>query len=151
MSSSGTKLKLKGVVSVVEGKLCGSSVTCKEAVVVEAVVLCVLCVLCVSLAVCCAVGVRCCCCCCCCCCGIGVVVGTRGEAGAVVGSSLSPRVVLGVVATVDTAAQTDANLEVEDVVLPAAAVVASAAGSCLDEAVEEGNVEDPEAKAKAGC
>ena len=34
----------------------------------------------------------------------GVVVGTRGGAGAVVGSSLSPRVVLGVVATVDTAA-----------------------------------------------
>ena len=35
-----------------------------------------------------------------------VVVGTRGGAGAVVGSSLSPRDVLGVVATVDTAAHT---------------------------------------------
>ena len=97
---------------------CRSSVTCKEVVVAEAVVLCVLCV---SLAVCCAVAVRCS---VCCCCGIGVVVGTRGGAGAVVGSSLSPRVVLGVVATVDTAAQSVGGLEVEEVVAPATAVVA---------------------------
>ena len=80
-------------------------------------------------------------------------MGTRGGAGAVVGSSLSPRVVLGVVATVDTAAQSAGGLEVEDVVPLAAAVVASAARSCLEEAVEADSVEEPIAKAKAsrGC
>ena len=76
-------------------------------------------------------------------------MGTRGGAGAVVGSSLSPRVVLGVVATVDTAAHSVGCLEEEDVVLPAAAVVASAAGSCLDEAGSDENVELPDAKARA--
>ena len=76
-------------------------------------------------------------------------MGTRGGAGAVVGSSLSPRVVLGVVATVDSAAQSVGGLEVEDVVPLAAAVVASAARRYLVEAVEEGNVELPDAKARA--
>ena len=124
---------------------CGSSVTCKGVVVEEAVVWCVLCV---SLSVCCSVAVR-----CavtvCCCCGSGVVVGTRGGAGVVCRSSLLSQDVLGVVAIVDAATHTVADLEVEDVVLPAAAVVASAAGSCLVEAVEEENVEAPDAKAKA--
>ena len=73
---------------------------------------------------------------CFCCCG--VVVGERR------GSS-SPREV----ATVgDAATQTDANLE-EDVVPSITAVVASVTGGCLVEAVEEGNVEVPDAKAKA--
>ena len=99
---------------------------------------CCVCV-CVWLAVCCAVAVRCSVC-CCCGCGSGVVVGARGGAGVVVGSSLSPRVVLGVVATVDTAAQTVGSLEEEDAVGVSchAAVVASAAWTCLVEEVGEG-------------
>ena len=70
----------------------------------------------------------------------------------VVGSSLLPREAVGVVATAgeSAATQTVVGLEVDDDVPPAAAVVASAAGSCLVEAVEEGNVEDPDSKAKAG-
>ena len=72
---------------------CGSSVTCKTLEVVEAVVLCMLCV---SVAMCGVVPVRCAVCCCsvsvtvavgCCGCGSGVVVGARGGAGVVVGSS----------------------------------------------------------------
>ena len=68
---------------------CGSSVTCRDPIVVEAVVSCVLCV---SVAICCVVPVCCavCCavCCCsmtvavgCCCCGRVVVVGAEGRAG----------------------------------------------------------------------
>ena len=126
---------------------CGSSVTCKGVVVKEADVWCVLCV---SLSVCCSVAV-CCSVCCCCCCGSVVVVGARGGAGVVVGSSLLPREVVGVVATAgeSVATQTVVGLEVDDDVPPAAAVVASAAGSGLVAAVEEGNVEDPDSKAKA--
>ena len=48
------------------------------------------------------------------------------------------------------AAQTVGGLEVDDVVPLAAAVVASAARRYLEEEVEEGNVENPVAKAKAG-
>ena len=60
--------------------------------------------------------------------------------------SSSPREV----ATVgDAATQTDANLEEKDVVPSVTAVVASVTGGCLVEAVEEGNVEVPDAKARA--
>ena len=128
---------------------CRSSVTCKTLEVVEAVVLCVVCAVvavCCSVPVCCAVTVR-----CCCGCGSGVVVGARGGAGVVVGSSLLPRVVLGVVAAVGAAAtQTVGSLEVDDVVPLAAAVVASAARRYLDEEVGEGSVGLPVAKAQAG-
>ena len=63
---------------------------------------------------------------------------------------LLSREVVGVVATVGAAAtQKAADLDVDNDVSTAAAVVASAAGSCLVEAIEEGNVEDPDAKAKA--
>ena len=124
---------------------CGSSVTCRDPVVVEAVVLCVLCV---SLAVCCAVAVR-----CSVGCGSVVVVGARGGAGIVVGSSLLPREVVGVVATAgDTATQTVGSLDVDvPVVLanPVVALVAKTCGTCLVEEVEAGSVEEPVAKAKA--
>ena len=85
----------------------------------------------------------------CCCCGSVVVVGTRGGAGAVVGSSLSPRVVVGVVATAGetAAAQTVVGLEEDEDVVSTNPVVALVAETCLDEAVEAGNVEDPVAKA----
>ena len=124
---------------------------CKPLAVVEAVVWCVLVWLwwqfvvqfSCSVSVTVAVG--------CCGCGSGVVVGARGGAGDVRCSSLLPRVVVGEVAAVTAATQAVGCLDVEEVVLPAAAVVASAAGSCLVEAVEEGNVENPVAKAKAGC
>ena len=125
---------------------CGSSVRCKTLVVVEAVVLCVVCVLvAVCCSVCCSVAV------CCCCCGRVVVVGTRGGAGVVVGSSLLPRDVSRVVAAVGetTATQSVANLDVDDVVPLAAAVVASAARRYLDEEVGEGSVGLPVAKAQA--
>ena len=107
---------------------------------------------CVLVAVCGVVPVRCAVAVCCCCgCGSGVVVGARGGAGVVVGSSLLPRVVLAVVATVGAAAtQTVGSLEVDDVVPLAAAVVASAARRYLDEEVGEGNVGLPVAKAQAG-
>ena len=81
-------------------------------------------------------------------------MGARGGAGVVVGSSLLPRDVSREVAAVgDTAAHTVADLEVDVVVPLAAAVVASAARSCLEEAVEADSVEEPVAKAKAsrGC
>ena len=83
------------------------------------------------------------------CCGRVVVVGTEGRAGNVGCSSLLPRVVLGEVVAVTATTHPVANLDVEDVVLPAAAVVASAAGSCLDEAGSDENVELPDAKARA--
>ena len=132
---------------------CGSSVRCKTLVVVEAVVLCVLCVLvamCGVVPVCCAasVAVRCCCC-CCCCSGLVVVVGTRGGAGNVVGSSLSSRAVVGEVAAADTTAHSVANLEEDEDVVSTNPVVALVAETCLVEEVEEGNVEDPVAKAQA--
>ena len=110
---------------------CGSSVTCKGVVVEEAVVWCVLCV---SLSVCCSVAVRCAVAVCCSvCCGSGVVVGTRGGAGDGCCSSLLSRVVLGEVAAVAAAAQTVADLVVEEVVAPATAVVAVVAGTWLEE------------------
>ena len=62
-------------------------------------VCCVLVAVCCSVSVCCSVTV-----CCAVCCGSVVVVGARGGAGVVVGSSLLPRVVVGVVATVGAAA-----------------------------------------------
>ena len=126
---------------------------CKPLEVVEAVVLCVLCVLVAmcgvvpvrcAVAVCCSVR-------CCCCCGIGVVVGTRGGAGNVVGSSLSSRAVVGEVAAARAAAtQTDANLEEDEDVVSTNPVVALVAETYLVEEVEEDSVEDPVAKAKAG-
>ena len=109
----------------------------------QSVVLCQLCsLLLVSVTV--AVG------CCSCCCGRVVVVGTEGRAGNVGCSSLLPRVVLGEVAAVAAAAQTVADLDVDDVVPLAAAVVASAARRYLVVEVEADSVEDPVAKAKAG-
>ena len=116
--------------------------------VVEAVVWCGLVAMCGVVPVCCTVAVCCsvrCSVCCCCCCG--VVVGAEGRAGNVDCSSLLPWDV----ATVgDTAAtQRAADLEVEDVVPSVTAVVASVTGGCLVEAVEEENVEAPDAKAKA--
>ena len=94
----------------------------------------------------CAVAVR-----CGCCCGSVVVAGARGGAGVVFRSSLLPWVVLRVVATAGetTATQSVADLEVEDVDASATAVVAMVAETCLVEAVEAGNVEDPVAKAQA--
>ena len=111
------------------------------------VLVAVCCSVCCSVAVCCAVTVR------CGCCGRVVVVGTEGRAGNVGCSSLLPRVVLGEVVAVTAAAQTVVGLEDDDVVPLAAAVVASAARSCLEEAVEADSVEEPVAKAKAsrGC
>ena len=125
----------------------------KPLAVVEAVVWCVLVAIGCVVPVCCAVrcsvsvtvAVG------CCGCGSGVVVGARGGAGDIRCSSLLPRVAVGDVAAVAATTQAVGCLDVEEVALPAAAVVASAAGSCLVEAVEEGNVENPEAKAKAGC
>ena len=111
---------------------------------------CVLVAVCCSVPVCCAVG-----CavtvCCGCCCGRVVVVGTRSGAGDGCCSSSLPRVVVGEVAAVTATTHPVANLDADVVVPLAAAVVASAARSCLEEAVEAKNVEDPEAKAKAGC
>ena len=134
---------------------CGSSVTCRDSVVVEAVVLCVLCVL---VAMCGVVPVRCTVCCCslsvavrCCCSGLVVVVGTEGRAGNVGCSSLLPRVVLGEVATVAATTQAVGCLEEVDVDASAIAVVASMAETCLVEDVGAKKVEDPDAKAKAGC
>ena len=129
----------------------------KPLVVVEAVVWCVLCVLvaiCGVVPVCCAVrcsvtvAVG------CCCCGRVVVVGTRGGAGNVVGSSLSSRAVVGEVAAVRAAVtQTVGGLEEEEeaVGVSAIAVVASMAETCLVEDVSEGHVELPVAKARAAC
>ena len=54
-----------------------------------------------------------------------------------------------VAAVGDTATQTDANLEEDDVDASATAVVAMVAETCLVEAVEAEKVEDPDAKAKA--
>ena len=84
---------------------------------------------------CCSVAVRCTVAVCCGCCGSVVVVGARGGAGVVVGSSLLPRVVLRVVAAVGEtiATQSVADLDVEEVVAPATAVVAVVAGTCLEE------------------
>ena len=117
----------------------------KDPKVVEAVVWCVLVAMCCVLSVCCSVAV----CCAVCCsvrCGCVVVVGAEGRAGVVCCSSLLPRDV----ATVGAAAtQRAADLEVEDVVPSVTAVVASVTGGCLVEAVEEENVEAPDAKAKA--
>ena len=102
----------------------------------------------VSLSVCCSVAVRCAVAVCCCCC----VVGTRGGAGIVRCSSLLPRDVLGVVATVDAATHTVGGLEEEEeeaVGASAIAVVASMAETYLVEDVGEGHVELPDAKARA--
>ena len=68
------------------------------------------------------------------------------------GSSLSPREVVGVVATAgeSAATQTVAGLDDDDVVPLAAAVVASAARRYLVVEVEADSVEEPVAKAKAG-
>ena len=112
---------------------CGSSVTCKTLDVVEAVVFCVWCVLvavCCSASVGCAVAVR-----CGCCCGSVVVVGARGGAGVVVGSSLLPREVVGVVATAgeSAATQTVAGLDVDVPVVLANPVVALVAKTYLVE------------------
>ena len=75
-----------------------------------------------------------------------VVVGAEGRAGVGCCSSLLPRDV----GTVGAAAtQRAADLEVEDVVPSVTAVVASVTGGCLVGAVEEENVEAPDAKAKA--
>ena len=119
----------------------------KDPVVVEAVVLCCVCVLvaiCCVVPVCCAVR-----CCpvtvavgCCCCCRRVVVVGAEGRAGSVGCSSLLPRDVLGVVAAVTATTHPVANLDADVVVPLAAAVVASAARSCLE-------VVDTVAKAQA--
>ena len=112
-----------------------------------------MCVLCVLVAMCAVVPVRCavCCCsvtvavgCCCCCRGRVVVVGAEGRAGSVGCSSLLPRVVLGVVAAVTATKHPVANLDADVVVPLAAAVVASAARSCLEEV-------DTVAKAQACC
>ena len=94
----------------------------------------------------CAVTVR-----CGCCCGSVVVVGTRRGAGDGCCSSSLPRVVLGVVAAVTAAAHPVANLEEDEDVVSTNPVVALVAATCLDEAVEAGNVEDPVAKAQACC
>ena len=87
-----------------------------------------------------------------CSCGSGVVVGARGGAGVVVGSSLLPREVLRVVAAVGetTATQSVGSLDVDVAVSLAAAVVASAARKHLVVEGDAENVEDPVAKAKAG-
>ena len=79
-------------------------------------------------------------------------MGTRGGAGTVVGSSLSPREVVGVVATAGetAAAHTVGDLDVDVAVPLAAAVVASAARRYLVVEGDAENVEDPVAKAKAG-
>ena len=128
---------------------------CKTLIVVEAVVWCVLCVL---VAICGVVPVRCTVCCCsvsvavscCCCCGCVVVVGAEGRAGSVGCSSLLPRDVLGVIATVVTAAQSVGGLEEEEAVgVSAIAVVASMTETCLVDDVREGRVEVPDAKAQA--
>ena len=107
----------------------GSSVRCKEVVVEKSVVWCSLCV---SLPVCCVVAVRCAVA-VCCCCGSGVVVGAEGRAGVVCCSSLLPREVVGVVATVTAAAQSVADLDEDDHVVSTNPVVALVAETCLDE------------------
>ena len=63
---------------------------------------------------------------------------------------LLPREVVGEVAAVTATTHPVANLDADVVVPLAAAVVASAARSCLVEEVKEDSVEDPVAKAKAG-
>ena len=100
---------------------------------------------------CCSVAVRCTVTVCCGCCGSVVVVGARGGAGVVVGSSLLPREVVGVVATAgeSAATQTVAHLDVDVPVVFANPVVALVAKTYLVEEVEEGNVELPDAKARA--
>ena len=115
-------------------------------------------VCCVLVAICGVVPVRCAVGCCsvtvavgCCCCGSGVVMGARSGAGDGCCSSSLPREVVGEVAAVTATTHPVANLDADVVVPLAAAVVASAARSCLEEAVEAKNVEDPEAKAKTGC
>ena len=112
---------------------------CKPLAVVEAVMWCVLVAIGCVVPVCCAVTVR-----CGCCCGRVVVVGTRGGAGDDCCSSLLSRVVLGDVVAVTAAAHTVANLDFEEVVAPATAVVAVVAGTCLEEV-------DAVAKAQACC
>ena len=71
----------------------------------------------------------------------------EGGAGDGCCSSLLPRVVLGEVAAVTAAAHTVADLDVDEVVAPATAVVAVVAlmKTCLEE------VDDPVAKAQACC
>ena len=131
----------------------------KDPDVGEAVVLCVVCVLvaiCSVVPVCCAVcccsvAVRCTVTVCCGGCGSVVVVGARGGAGVVVGSSLLPREVVGVVATAgDTATQTVGCLDVDVHGVSTNPVVALVVETYLVEAVEAEKVEDPVAKAQAG-
>ena len=80
-------------------------------------------------------------------------MGAEGRAGVVCCSSLLPRDVLGVVATVVTAAQSIGGLEEEEekeaVGVSAIAVVASMTETCLVDDVREGRVEVPDAKAQA--
>ena len=85
-------------------------------------------------------------------------MGTRGGAGTVVGSSLSPREVVGEVATAVGETAADANswwTSMSKKLFPSGCLshrscCISMAETCLVEEVEEGHVELPVAKAKAG-